>query len=212
MINVANIKRDNDNQAFFRADELIPYMINGILDHDLLFDKHAENILHSVISNFDPDMALLCCANIGKIIYEFESSTDCDFSFMIDFCERLIAYYRPICALEESNPCEREVRLISALAQIIEDIEDLCDNLEMTKIALDMYSPESSEIIGIMLVHLQSHLLIVEQLLEQRQSNYSFARPAAEENGGDDYLIEEITNLQVKDNIIPFPCMNMNKA
>ena len=52
--------------------------MKGILTKHIPLNAEAERSLHTVISEMEPDIALLCCANIAREIYAYEKTRELD--------------------------------------------------------------------------------------------------------------------------------------
>ncbi|MCB1681829.1 MAG: hypothetical protein KDI65_07845 [Alphaproteobacteria bacterium] len=197
--------RRSKHPALFRAEYLLPTIIKGVLTQHIPLNAEAEHSIHTVISELEPDMALLCCANIAKEIYAYEKSRELDLAFLGNLSEKIVKEFRPVCALAQTNPDARNAKLKALLPRLAERMEKMMDNLELTKVALEIYDANAAEILGILLIQLHGQFLIVDQLIELRSETLFYEDIEAEED-----MFPALAGMTVRDdsNIIPFPPRN----
>ena len=185
-------RTNTNNPALFRADVLLPLIIKGALEKGIPLDDEGEHTVHAVISNFQPDMAILCCARIAKEIYTYQKSQGNDYPYLGAFCDSLIARYKPTCVLTESNPRLHDVKLKNIMPELSEVLDKFIENLELSKIAMEMTDTSAAAILNILITQLQSKTLLVDLILEEENKSYRY---------------EDIETHDAADmtNVIPFP-------
>lgn len=190
--------KETVNPSYFRAERLLPIIIRGALRQNIPLGSEAEYTMHTLLSDFDPDMAILCTVNIVREVCAYEELKNNDFSFLGNLCNLLADKYRPICTLIETNPRLRENKIQNILPQMAEDLDDLIERLELSHIALETQDSAAAEILQILLVQMQSHLMVVEQLLKERNQSITGEKKNC--------LLDTIAGLSAKEsNIIHFP-------
>lgn len=195
--------RSNKYPALFRAEYLLPTIMKGILTKHIPLNPEAERSLHTVISEMEPDIALLCCANIAREIYIYEKNRELDLALLGVLSEKIIKEFRPVCKLAETNPAAREAKLQALLPRLAERMEKLMDNLALTKVALEIYDANAAEILDILLIQLQGQFLIVDQLIELRTDALLYEDALVDDGN----MLPAMAGIQVEaqeTNIIPF--------
>lgn len=195
--------RDIKNPALFRAEYLLPTIIKGVLNRQIALNAEAEHSIHTVISEMEPDMALLCCANIAKEIYGYEKTRELDLAFLGNLSDKIVKEFRPVCALAETNPDQRTSRLKAMLPRLADRMEKFMDNMDLTRVALEIYDANAASILNILLIQLQGQFLIVDQLIDIQESSFVYED---EENIAPEDMLSVMAGITVKEdsNIVPF--------
>lgn len=193
---------ENKNHALFRAEYLLPTIIKGVMNRQIPLNAEAEHSIHTVISEMEPDMALLCCANIAKEIYAYEKTRELDLAFLGNLSEKIVKEFHPVCALAETNPDLRNKKFKAMLPRLAERMEKFMDNLDLTRVALEIYDAGAASILNILMIQLQGQFLIVDQLIEMNENSFVYED---EENIAPDDMLSVIAGIGREDsNVIPF--------
>ncbi|MCB1592423.1 MAG: hypothetical protein KDI90_08235 [Alphaproteobacteria bacterium] len=190
--------------GLFRAEYLLPTIIKGALNGQIALNPEAEHSIHTVISEMEPDIALLCCAHIAQEIYKFEKARELDLAFLGKLSEKIIKEFRPLCALSQTAPDLRAAKLKAALPRLADQMEKFMDNLDLTRVALEIYDTEAAAILDILRIQLQGQFLIVDQLIEIQETGYMYED---EENIAERGMLSIMAGIGIGEdsNIIPFP-------
>lgn len=190
--------------GLFRAEHLLPTIIRGALSDHIALTIEAQHSIHTVISEMEPDIALLCCAHIAQEIYKFEKARDLDLAFLGNLSEKIIKEFRPLCALSQTNQNLRNIKLKAALPRLADQMEKFMDNMDLTRVALEIYDTDASAILDILRIQLQGQFLIVDQLIETQESMLMYED---EEAHTPEEMLSVMAGVAAKEktNIIPFP-------
>lgn len=172
----------------------VPLIVQDILDGHEVLNGDAEYGLHEILSDYQPDSALLSIAFSGhKIASRFE---ECGVSMAVlkMECELMIADYAGLWMDHaKSQPIDHTL-LMDTLADIPSDLESLAELLESTRMILEAQHPHAANLCEILLTQARAQALIAEAFIETiDKADHSPApksMPAA---------------MPPKSNVIPFP-------
>ncbi len=121
--------------------------------------------LHELMSNFQPEQAVLCAAFVMKEIANYETEMSDDLKFLHMECDRIIERYGARDDLAEDNPelwAETEGEMMPVIS---EDIEDFLELIFLCYMSFEVTNPKIAAILNIITNQLQSHMMIVDEVL-----------------------------------------------
>ena len=172
----------------------VPLVVQDIIDGQSSLSPDVQYGLHEIISNYQPDSALLCIAlSARKIAAKYQARSP-NMAIMKMECDRMIADYAELWLDHaEENHLDDNV-VFDTLEQIPEDLEALAELLEMNLIILQVHDENLAGIAEALAVQARSHVLIADTFIDMMD----------QEIEGD--LVEPQSALQAyNDNVIQFP-------
>lgn len=167
----------------------VPLIAQDILDDAAALNDDVRYALHLVLSEYQPDTALLCIAlSARKIAGRFQKKSSAMAVLKME-CDRIIADYAEVWLDHVKNhPIDDNV-LFDTLGQIPEDLEALAELLELNTALLEHEAPAIAGLAGILGTQARAHALIADTYIDEIE-------------GGDDALPIDAAYV---DNVIPFP-------
>lgn len=168
----------------------MPMIVRDLLVTQMEPADDATYALHEMMGNFRPEEALLCAALVMEEIAFFERDVDADMKFLKMECARIIERYSARDDLAQDNPelwAETEVDMLPVLA---EDLDEFLEIIFMCYLNFELANPNITAILDILTAQLQSHSMIVDEVLILHEDLAKNAPP---------------TPKSVEDNIVSFP-------
>jgi hypothetical protein len=175
----------------------VPLIISDILagEGELTDDVHYG--LHSVISDLQPDSALICIALGGLKIANAYHVASPGLAVLKIQCESVIDDYAGLWLQNAENEDVAEHDALDALSNVSEDLEGLSDLLALAIDSLQSKNPDASALAKILSIQAKAHAVIADEL---------FGALYAEVTGEiDDEKIVSVIAGKMNDNVIPFP-------
>lgn len=168
----------------------VPLIVQDILDGEGILSPDVQYGLHEVLSDYQPDSALLCIAlSARKIATQFQSQST-NMAIMKMECDRMIADYAEIWMSHADELTLDDNLVFDTLEQIPEDLESLAELIEINMGFLYSANEELVGLCEILAVQARAHVLIADTFIDMM------------DQGGQ----EEPAPLQAyNDNVIPFP-------
>lgn len=170
----------NDKDFAILTNRLhVPLVVQDILHGDEVLDDTAHFSLHEIISDYQPDAALLCIAvSLQKIarIYQGASpimrmvSMRCD-SLIADYADPWLKHARTkdFAGDMPANDVDEE-ETFDILKNIPEDLEGLAELLELAADFLSSKDNKAAQICEIFEIQAKSHSIIAEEYLHLYES------------------------------------------
>ncbi|PCJ03169.1 MAG: hypothetical protein COB14_00095 [Alphaproteobacteria bacterium] len=184
----------NDKQmALLKSKLHMPLIVRDLLITNQSPNASTHYALHEIMGDFQPDSALLCAAFVMEEISNFESIISPDLTFLQMECTRIIERYSTRNDLAEKNhelwtETQSEMMLI-----ISEDIEEFLEITSLCQLSFEITNPKIAIILNIITAQLQSHLMIVDEVVSLQETLKSNMK-----------TIPAITGYMA-DNVIMFP-------
>ncbi|MBP7720918.1 MAG: hypothetical protein KA155_00110 [Alphaproteobacteria bacterium] len=197
-IKKSGVKMLNKKELATIANRLqVPLIISDILagEGELTDDVHYG--LHSVISDLQPDSALICIALGGLKIANAYHVASPGLAVLKIQCESVIDDYAGLWLQNAENEDVAEHDALDALSNVSEDLEGLSDLLALAIDSLQSKNPDASALAKILSIQAKAHAVIADEL---------FGALYAEVTGEiDDEKIVSVIAGKMNDNVIPFP-------
>ena len=171
----------------------VPLVVQDILDGQGLLTPDVAYGMHEVLSDYQPDSALLCIALSARIIAKRFQYNCPNMAVMKMECDRMIADYADLWLQHADKKNVDDTLVLDTLEQIPEDLEALAELLEINKSYLERVAEDVAEMIEILAVQARSQVLIADTFIDMIEQDC--------EN-----TLETVSPLHaMNDNVIPFP-------
>ena len=168
----------------------VPLIVQDILDEDGTLTPDVQYGLHEVLSDYQPDSALLCIALSARKIAAAYQNKCTNMAIMKMECDRMIADYAELWLGHAEHKTLDNNIVFDTLEQIPEDLEALAELLEINITTLGIHNEEIAGLAEILAVQARSHVLIADTFIDMI----------------DQAPEPETTPIQAyNDNVIPFP-------
>lgn len=185
------------DSALLTSKLYVPMVVRDILDADGPLADDEQYALHEVISDLQPDSALLCIALAAKQIAAAAAYPSATLKVLEIECERIIDDYAPLW-LEHARDQHTDSALVfDTLANIPEDLESLSELLEVNSAFFAGHDPKAAELCDILYIQAGAHALIAEEFIGVIDNEAD--EPV------DFGIIAETQKVENTDNIIQFP-------
>ncbi len=175
----------------------IPHIVQDILDGQGTLTPDVQYGLHEVLSEYQPDSALLCIAiSALKIAKRFENFSP-HMAVMKMECERVIEEYADLWVINAKKGTLADDHIMNTLEQIPEDLESLQELLETNICLLEATNPQLAALCEIMAVQASAQVLIADAFIEVLDNNLSES----------DVYPESAAEMPIayNDNVVAFP-------
>lgn len=144
----------------------VPLVVQDIIDGQSTLTPDVQYGLHEIISNYQPDSALLCIAlSARKIAAQYQARSP-NMAVMKMECDRMIADYAELWLDHaEENHLDDNV-VFDTLEQIPEDLEALAELLEMNLIILQVHDENLAGVSEALAVQARSHVLVADTFID----------------------------------------------
>ncbi len=180
--------------ALVKSKLQMPIIIRDLLITDQAPSAESTYALHDMMSSFQPDAAILSAAFTMKEIADIEDALSEDISFLHMECDRIIERYIARDEMAEENPELWSETQSEMMPVIAEDIEGFLELISLCYLSYDITNPKIAKIVNILNVQLQSHLMIVDEVITLQED---IKRQAA--------LSTPAINGYMADNVVMFP-------
>jgi len=173
----------------------VPLIVQEILNGETMLSPDVQYSLHEIISNYQPDAALLCIALSARKIASRYQNQSPNMAVMKIECDRIITDYARIWMDHATKQNLDDNLVLDTLEQIPEDLEAIAELIEINMAILNIQSEDTAGLAEILAVQAHAQALIADTFIDMIDQNNE---PA----------ITETIALPVQaynDNIIPFP-------
>ncbi|MCB1650877.1 MAG: hypothetical protein KDI46_02370 [Alphaproteobacteria bacterium] len=190
----------------------IPLVAQDVLKGREKLDDEMQVCLHEILSNFQPDSALLAIAISARKIAAHFQHLDANMVIMKMECDRFIAEYAELWLRNaQARPIDNNL-VFETLINLPEDLEVLSDSLLIAADLLQNRSKAASKLCEILAMQAQNHAIIAEKFAEIMETEKESRNKINAAN--DDMRIPHpvIIRATYTDNIIPFPARTRKTA
>lgn len=177
----------------------VPLIISDIMagEGELTDDVHYG--LHAVISDLQPDSALLCIALAGlKIANTYHRASPAVAVLKLQ-CESLVDEYASLWLQNAKEENIDEHQALDALSRVSEDLEGIADLLDLAMVFLQSKDETSTALIKILSIQARAQAVIADEFFG---AIYTQARY---EDADEIELEDAIAGSFMTDNVIQFP-------
>lgn len=185
----------------------VPLIVSDILSDEGMLSDDVQMGLHEVLSDDQPDSALLSIALSAKMISNAHHGLCASMHVLSMDCDRVIAEYGPMWIKNAQAKTLDDTMVFETLVHIPEDLESLAELLDLCAIALGPHDTDIDALCKVMSTQARAQAMIAETFLESMEM--------VDENPWD--MIDDIdpaiaeNALHINDNVIPFPgCQRVN--
>ncbi len=209
---------DDQNMAMIANRLQVPLVIGDILNDQEDLSDDTYRALHDILSEDQPDSALLSIALSAYILANRHVGKAACFSLLKIECERIIAEYGMLWLRNAQAKTLDDNMVFETLVHIPEDLTCLAELLEFAGILLNTENSDAAEICDILVTQAHAQAIIAETFLEaitfndddcDEDSEYDLApwdMDGEFESELDSAMADQIIQIAAMgDNIIPFP-------
>ncbi len=198
----------NDRDLATLTNELqLPMIVSDILDGSCELSDDINYGLHELISEMQPDGALLSIALSAKKIARRYGSLGPSISIISIECDKIIEDYAQSWLDNARNQDIDENQVFDLLSHLPEDLECMTELLENAMITLARHDENASALCEILSIQSSSHALIAETFFETIKMKMNIAYQDTPK-----VTAPVITAQSYTDNVIQFPIMKINEA
>lgn len=169
----------------------VPVIMSGLLHGEEPFTDDAEYALHEMISEMQPDSALLCIALCGTKLANGKGLSSPATRVLEMECRRVIEDYAVLWLRNAESGEVDEAQAFETLSGAQEDLEDLAGLLENCMSFLERRNGDAAILCEILSTQARAQALIAEAYFEALEGNV---------------VIEPvIAQAAMASNVIPFP-------
>ena len=182
----------------------LPVIISDILSGAQSLSDEARYGLHNLISEMQPDSALLSIALSGKKLSAAYSDIGTSMDILSIECDKIIEEYA---AVWLSHACAEdldETQVFDLLCHLPEDLEYMSDLLTININALQGHCATGESLCRIMKVQAEAQALIAESFSETLSENIMTSDEAIEKEAE---IAPFAAQTVMSNNIIPFPSL-----
>lgn len=147
----------------------VPLMVRDLLLGGRLKDQERYS-LHEIISDFQPDAALLAIALATLEVTNTQGYPTTSLKFLRNHCERIIAEYAPLWIEHARGKKVNDTVLFDTLAKIPEDLEIMAELLSVNADALRQHDKKAATILDIFVIQANAQALIAGEYVDVMDS------------------------------------------
>lgn len=191
----------NENELAAVTNRLqIPLIVTDILDGEGELTDDVQFGIHEIISDLQPDTALLCIALSARKIAGIYSKASASMGVLDLECERILSEYGPLWLQNAAHQDIDELQVLDALSHVHEDLEYIAELLELNISFLRAKDETAARLCEILLIQSTAHAMIAEEFLSAVNIG------TKEEDTNVVALAQDTAHKALaNDNVIPFP-------
>jgi len=143
----------------------VPVIANHIMDDPAILNDDMHFALHDLLSDMQPDSALLSIALTAKSICQQYITASESMAIMDIECQRVISDYGQLWVQDGKQEAEDALELYDSMSYISEDLEYFIDMLELNIAYLRSKDETAATIFEILLAQTKAHFLIAEEFI-----------------------------------------------
>ncbi len=185
------------DSALLTSKLYVPMVVRDMLEATEPMADDEQYALHETISNLQPDSALLSIALAAKEISKAAAYPSATLKVLGIECDRIIEDYAPLWLENAREKRIDEALVFDTLAGIPEDLEGLCDLLEVNTAFFASHDPKAAALCEILCIQAGAHALIAEEFVGVIDNEAG--EPV------DFGVVAGTQTTEMTDNVIPFP-------
>lgn len=175
----------------------VPLVVQDILDGRETLSADIQYGLHEVLSDYQPDSALLCIALSARKIAAHYQALSPNMAVMKIECDRIIADYADLWLSHAQDHSLDDNLVLDTLEQIPEDLEALAELLDVNIIALRLHDEHIATLCDVLTAQARAQVLIADTFIDLMDQETEATAPDIVEN--------TLPPQAYNDNVIPFP-------
>ena len=173
----------------------IPLIVQDIMDDEASLTPDVQYGLHEVLSNYQPDSALLCIAlSARKIAGRYQDASTIMKVLKLE-CDRIIADYAELWIQNAENKNIDDNLVFDTLEAIPEDLEGIAELLEVGIAFLQTKNEDLGRLCEVLAIQARAQVLIADTFIDLLDQE-----PAA-----DTATPDNVAPIAYNDNVIAFP-------
>lgn len=153
------------NRDFLNKKLYVPLMVRDLLLGGRLKDQERYS-LHEIISDFQPDSALLAMALATLEITNTQGYPTTSLKFLRNHCERIVDEYGPLWLEHAQAKKVNDTVLFETLAKIPEDLETLAELLQINADFLRDHDKKAAALLDIFVIQSNAHSIIAGEYVD----------------------------------------------
>jgi len=195
------IMRDQDIAKI--ANRLqVPLIIGDILNGDGALTHDVQMGLHEILSDDQPDSALLSIALSARALAERFHNHAAIFTMITQEADRIIAEYGMMWLRNAQAKTIDDNTVFETLVHIPEDLEAICELLEFAKISLDDACDDAGELCTILTTQAIAQSIVAQAFLDSMDMDDT--NPWESKNLYEDVVMDQ-AQKNFTNNVIQFP-------
>jgi hypothetical protein len=178
-----------------------PMVVSDIMGGQQKLTKDVNFALHNVISDMQPDAALLCIALCAKKIAGAHAKASPSLSVLEMECGRIVDDYAELWLTNAESGDVDEFEALDAISNITEDLESIAELLELNMSYVRDINGAAYALFNLLSIQARSHALVAEAFMEAIDDAV-YAPPKAE--------IKPLVAGMETNNVISFPVIRKN--
>lgn len=161
----------NDKDLITLNDKLyVPGAMRDLMTQGNTIDPDTRYRLHEIISNFQPDSALISIAMAAREIISLQLYPTMSLNTLKLRCERIIKDYGPVWLEHAAHKDINQNVLFDTLAQIPDDLADIAELLEINADTLRGVDDKAAMLFDILKIQAGAHAIIAEEFVDVMES------------------------------------------
>ncbi len=160
--------QSKEHIAYLMNKLQMPLIIRDHLVTGVPLNAEGTYALHEMMGNFAPDYAILSAAFVMQEIAANETIDQQDLRFLNMECERLVERYAARDDLAQDNAALWEETQMDMMVPLAEDIEGFIDIITLCHMSFEITEPKIAQILNVLIIQLQSHLVIVDEVIAMK--------------------------------------------
>lgn len=179
-----------------------PIIINNIIHGHKTFDDDTQFALHTILSDFEPDSALLAIALSVSPVSNIYKNNSTSMRILHRECEKIISDYADLWLQNAKGTAIDENEALDVLENTADDLEGLATLIKLAIPFLQIKDETAAKLFQILRIQANAQSLIAETLLET----------LGKELHNKPLPVEAIKMLNTANNVIAFPGLHMNQT
>lgn len=176
----------------------VPLVIQDILDQKETLSGDIQYGMHEVLSNYQPDSALICIALSAKRIASRYLHLSPNMAVLRMDCDRIIEEYAQLWLDHARKRPVDDNLLMDTLADIPDDLESIAELLDSAQMYLEKKNAEAAGLCEILSMQARQQAIIADTFVDMIEQDTGKLPTAAMQDNAK-------PKSSYGDNVIPFP-------
>ncbi|MAE50677.1 MAG: hypothetical protein CMH27_02590 [Micavibrio sp.] len=183
----------------------VPMVVGAAIEHGAELQDDVHYALHDLLSEMQPDTALIAIALSAKAIAAAYCGTGSGSEIVIMECDRMISEYGMLWLENSRRGHIDNSYLISILENVPEDLECLAELIDINLCYAAFDNPAIAEICEIMQIQAGAHAIIAEEFLSVMEMAAAQKKKNQTDVPANMAAANASETLKFADNIVQFP-------